>query len=319
MKNYHAVLGVPKDASIKKIRKAYIDAIKFIHPDKFEMYSLEWENANKRLSEINEAYNALKKTQNKARRVSSSTDKKREAGRPAGPERGAAYARPPRKTPEPPPNLGDLRKLFFVKTRQRAGEAVRVYRAVARDLRFFYTSLVLCCCFVLMGSYLYLTDITLDQIAARYAFAQKAFAEQDPPYNGAYWNALERHGSSELDIGTTAPREENAGFYFVKVIERSSAKTVTVFIHAGRQTKLQLPEGVYEIRYAYGKKWYGFEKLFGPDTVYGKLDREFKFYKSGEDSTRFSVRLYPNNNTNVNVIEVSVNSVHLSKIAANQF
>lgn len=319
MKDYHAVLGVPKDASIKKIRKAYIDAIKFIHPDKFEMYSLEWENANKRLSEINEAYNALKKTQNKAKRTSSSTDKRREQRRTAEAQRSTVYTRPARKAPEPAPTLGDLRNLVVMRTRQRVREAALLYKAVARDLRFFYTSVAVCFFLILTGSYLYISDITLDQIAARYAFAQKAFAEQNPPHNGAYWNALERHGSSELDISTTAPREDNSGFYLVKVIERSTAKTVTVFIHAGKQTKLQFPEGTYEIRYAYGKKWYGFENLFGPDTIYGKLDREFKFYKSGEDSTRFSVRLYPNNETNVSVIEASVNSVHLSKIAANQF
>ena len=57
---YRNVLGVQPGATQKEIRQAYLSCVKYYHPDNYEIGSLAWENANKRLVEFNEAYAYLK-------------------------------------------------------------------------------------------------------------------------------------------------------------------------------------------------------------------------------------------------------------------
>ena len=57
---YRSLLGVSPDATRKEIRQAYLNCVKYYHPDNYEIGSLSWENANKRIKEFNEAYAYLK-------------------------------------------------------------------------------------------------------------------------------------------------------------------------------------------------------------------------------------------------------------------
>ena len=59
MKNYYAILEVSKDATRDEIKQAYINHICFIHPDRFEKDTPDWENATNMLLDINEAYACL--------------------------------------------------------------------------------------------------------------------------------------------------------------------------------------------------------------------------------------------------------------------
>jgi len=56
------------------------------------------------------------------------------------------------------------------------------------------------------------------------------------------------------------------------------------FIRAGERLRVHLPLGVYELRTATGKRWYGKELLFGPDnlTDYFKADDSFPLNERGE-------------------------------------
>ncbi len=59
MKNYYAILEVSRSATRDEIKQAYIDHICFIHPDRFEKDTPDWENATSLLIDINEAYACL--------------------------------------------------------------------------------------------------------------------------------------------------------------------------------------------------------------------------------------------------------------------
>lgn len=59
MKNYYAILEVPKNATRNEIKQSYIDHICFIRPDRFEKDTPEWESATKVLCDINEAFACL--------------------------------------------------------------------------------------------------------------------------------------------------------------------------------------------------------------------------------------------------------------------
>ncbi|MFZ2960998.1 MAG: J domain-containing protein [Candidatus Ozemobacteraceae bacterium] len=58
MKNCFHILGVDETASAQDIRKAYLERVKVLHPDRFsrENQPSEWNSANEMLRELNEAY-----------------------------------------------------------------------------------------------------------------------------------------------------------------------------------------------------------------------------------------------------------------------
>lgn len=60
MKDYYLILGVNKKASAEEIKKAYAHRVRIVHPDRFEIGSDDWKNANEMLQEMNEAYACLK-------------------------------------------------------------------------------------------------------------------------------------------------------------------------------------------------------------------------------------------------------------------
>lgn len=58
--SYYDILGIPHDASQEEIRKAYLEQIKFFHPDVFDGPP---EVASLKSAQLNEAYEILKNPQ----------------------------------------------------------------------------------------------------------------------------------------------------------------------------------------------------------------------------------------------------------------
>ena len=55
----------------------------------------------------------------------------------------------------------------------------------------------------------------------------------------------------------------------VKLYDFNTQKPVmSVFVHKGSTVKVKIPLGTYELKYATGERWYGYDYLFGPSTVY---------------------------------------------------
>ena len=68
---------------------------------------------------------------------------------------------------------------------------------------------------------------------------------------------------------------KTANHYYVKIVDWDTKKKIcTVFIRAGQSVNLDLPLGIYRLRYATGERWYGTKFLFGPETTYNKADQQ---------------------------------------------
>lgn len=66
-KDYYKVLGVPRDADEREIKKAYRKLTKQHHPDKASVHGMTKEEAEKKMAQINEAYEVLSDPELKAR------------------------------------------------------------------------------------------------------------------------------------------------------------------------------------------------------------------------------------------------------------
>ncbi len=91
----YAVLGVPRHATEKEIRKAYISRCKVLHPDRFDpkTQAKEWAQANEMHAELNRAYATL-------RNASQQSESDAQA---AGAKTSHSQATSPNSTPGTPP------------------------------------------------------------------------------------------------------------------------------------------------------------------------------------------------------------------------
>ncbi len=68
---------------------------------------------------------------------------------------------------------------------------------------------------------------------------------------------------------------------------------VELYIHGGRSLEVLLPLGTYELRYAIGSKWYGFDDLFGSQTQYQKAKDTFRLRETRDAYEGVSIELVP--------------------------
>ena len=81
--------------------------------------------------------------------------------------------------------------------------------------------------------------------------------------------------------------------YFLKLVDIETGEpVVAMFIRGGRTEKIYVPLGTYEVKYASGLQWYGYEHLFGPDTQYMKADEPFIFQRTGNVVSGYTITLY---------------------------
>jgi len=81
--------------------------------------------------------------------------------------------------------------------------------------------------------------------------------------------------------------------YYIKMVDAVTGDSkVVIFVRGGQRTKVMVPVGNYDVRYASGSTWYGENYLFCPDTVYTKTDEEFAFSRTPDGYSGFSVTLY---------------------------
>lgn len=66
-KDYYKVLGVGRDADARQIKSAYRKATREHHPDKAHSHGLSKEDAEKKMAQINEAYEVLSDPELRAR------------------------------------------------------------------------------------------------------------------------------------------------------------------------------------------------------------------------------------------------------------
>ncbi|STY82864.1 MULTISPECIES: hypothetical protein [Moraxella] len=72
--------------------------------------------------------------------------------------------------------------------------------------------------------------------------------------------------------------DDNGHNYYIKLIDSISGDLVsTYFIRSGEFIDTTVPVGDYQLKYAAGKDWFGYDDYFGKETVYKKADTNFLF------------------------------------------
>ncbi len=100
------------------------------------------------------------------------------------------------------------------------------------------------------------------------------------------------------------------GHYLVKLVDYySQSPVMTVFVKGSSNITVDVPLGNYELRYASGNRWFGYDNLFGPDTSYSKADTNFDFSSDGYQVSGYTITLY----------RVSDGNMRTSKLRPGQF
>ena len=137
----------------------------------------------------------------------------------------------------------------------------------------------------------YLMSTSEDEGATQSSSSKKEFVKQNPPLipdigsvkneseslplpiNGKTHSFAQGKRPAVLKVNT-----KGGDHHLIKLTKPGSTEAVMyLFIRAGQSAEMKVPLGTFEIKWAAGTKWYGYEKEFGESTAYGKADKLFKF------------------------------------------
>lgn len=125
--------------------------------------------------------------------------------------------------------------------------------------------------------------------------------EQPIPYSGEIKNFTYDDRVAPLKINTSYGLD-----YVVKLKDTYTKKPImTIFIRGGGNIETKVPLGTYEITYASGSKWYGYDYLFGPETGYSKADEVFSFKNTGYQINGYTITLQRVFNGNLKELRIS--------------
>lgn len=109
-------------------------------------------------------------------------------------------------------------------------------------------------------------------------------------------------GVAPLKI-TTKYEDQN---YYIKLVDINEKKEiVTAFIRGGTTMTIEVPIGSCEMKTAAGKTWYGEPFLFGPSSIYSKVDKIFNFRIEGNQVAGYSIELFLQPHGNLKTEEIS--------------
>jgi hypothetical protein len=133
---------------------------------------------------------------------------------------------------------------------------------------------------------------------AKSVFNQPA---QALPFSGEINSLTSKRKVAPLSINTSSGSN-----YLVKLKDAYTKESVmTIFIRGGDSVEVLVPLGSYEITYASGKSWYGYDHLFGPDTTYNKAESLFTFSDTGYQINGYTITLYSVSNGNLKTTNIN--------------
>jgi len=119
--------------------------------------------------------------------------------------------------------------------------------------------------------------------------------EQTLPYSGEI-----RSFTSQERVAPFTVETSYGSNYVVKLKDYYTKEAVmTIFVKGGDTIKTDVPIGTYEVTYASGDKWYGYNYLFGPETGYSKANSSFSFNFNGYSYSGYTITLYRVSNGNL--------------------
>ncbi|MDX2445637.1 MAG: DnaJ domain-containing protein [Desulfobacterales bacterium] len=108
------------------------------------------------------------------------------------------------------------------------------------------------------------------------------------PRNGT----LKKGYSKGLAPLTIQTRNDGRHYYLKLLNTLNGSETLSAFIRAGSVFVEHVPVGKYELKYAVGESWYGIRWLFGPKTVFRKMDQVFEFKIQSNEVSGYKLDLY---------------------------
>lgn len=126
--------------------------------------------------------------------------------------------------------------------------------------------------------------------------ATPALKPRTPPDNGYIVLPIGGYDDGgQLTIETQGPE-----IYYIKLRDiHTNSIVLSFFVHGGSSVDVRIPFGEYEMSYACGETWYGYQYLFGKDTSYCKAEDTFVFERNGDSATWWTVELYLQTNGNL--------------------
>jgi len=121
-----------------------------------------------------------------------------------------------------------------------------------------------------------------------YLFDRLKPKPQPLPRKGVIKKAYHK-GLAPLTIRT---REDGRHYYLKLIDDTDASTTVTAFIPSGSTLVEHVPVGKYRVKYAVGQYWYGIRWLFGPKTVFKKMDQVFDFKVQDNQIKGYRLDLY---------------------------
>jgi hypothetical protein len=108
--------------------------------------------------------------------------------------------------------------------------------------------------------------------------------------------------------------------YLVKMTKPNSTDTVMdLIVHADQKAEMKVPLGTFEIKWAAGQKWYGYErgKRYGPSTKFNKANQVFMFEQTVTKTS--TERLTSTTVLEITLFEVVSGNMPSREIPENQF
>jgi hypothetical protein len=110
--------------------------------------------------------------------------------------------------------------------------------------------------------------------------------EEPLPPSGTVLRMVAKPAVASLTIQALPGRH-----YLVRVRDwHTSEEVMSVFVHGGQSAQVSVPAGDYRIRYARGKRWYGYEDRFGPTETCFETREKVTFREHG-NLARFTLKL----------------------------
>ncbi len=263
--NLYEVLEVSPNASKEVITSAYRALARRYHPDANQDQNTK--HFEEKMKQLNAAYEILS---DEYKRAEYNLHLKRQA--PPQPESQAK----PRPEPKPGPQNQQQQTTY-----QRAET-----KPTAKPREKFHPPWTLIIFVVFIG--LCIWGINYDDSPAA-SFDQPVVSE---PSTGVISNYTGRTPMSPFEIKTA----DSDNDYYIKLAGVDSGTTaMTIFVRGGETVDVDVPEGIYIVKYATGDTWYGEDYLFGPDTRYSQTDETFDFTRD----SGWTIELIPQTDGNL--------------------
>ncbi|MFW6347051.1 MAG: hypothetical protein ACOC2C_00400, partial [Cyclonatronaceae bacterium] len=125
------------------------------------------------------------------------------------------------------------------------------------------------------------------------------------PHNGAKIVYVQHEGLAPLE-----PKASSDYHFLVKITDAETNMPVyTVFVRAGDELHLQMPDGRYQFRYAGGRTWYGPEAYFGRESVYFEEAKTYEFNTNRQELRGYFIDLAaPERLEQGEIVEISADS-----------